>query len=53
MRGAGALGDSLDGIRLEEPALLCLGAIKEAKIKVIFGKMSGMVSLSWLIGQLL
>ncbi len=35
----------LDPIRLEELALLCLGSIEEAKIKVILAKMSAMGSL--------
>jgi hypothetical protein len=36
----------LDAIRLEELALLCLGSIEEAKIKVILGKMAGVSKLS-------
>jgi hypothetical protein len=36
----------LDAIRLEELALLCLGSIEEAKIKVILGKMTGVSKLS-------
>jgi hypothetical protein len=36
----------LDAIRLEELALLCLGSIQEARVKVILGKMAGIRNLS-------
>jgi hypothetical protein len=35
----------LDTIKLEELALICLGSIEEAKMKVILGKMAGMSNL--------
>jgi hypothetical protein len=36
----------LDAIRLEELALLFLGSIEEAKVKVILRKMTGVSKLS-------